>query len=1079
MERVDPTGLDSIAAARPGSYVELDQLSVAQRFVRDLTQLRQRAGRPSYSTLERLSRHQLKRATMSDVLNGNRVNLPDWRFVAGFVATCRAAAEENGLDANELGTIADWKRHWDGASSGVIDARFPGHGAQSFVRHDTAVAPDPVVVPRREPPTAVADGTPRAGPAIWGPVPSRLPDFVGREAWLETVRHTLAKDDRVGVVAIQGLFGVGKTQLAVEYAHRYSYEYDLVWWIPCDDAESAHGTMADLAVRLGVEDTPQASDEGSYGELFELLRRDRRYLRWLLIFDNVNEPEEIKDLIPPTSGHVLVTTRSSRWEASGEMVELDVFGREESIEFLRRRMRVFNDLSAHQLAEGVEDLPLILEHAVESRVSTSAYLARLERDPLGLLDDQPADYHASIATEWRTVLDQLRVDATDALDLLRCLAFFGNDPVPRESLERGSYIAEVSIHAMLRDPFRRIVAIRRLRRAGLLRVGTDTGSFELHRVTRCVVRAIVATSGAAGEERARHDVHLLLAAADPLAPDDPATWRTYEELRGHAAESGVAVCSHEIVRKFVVNLVRFLNAAGDPRAALNLADVALTHWGAEGINDSTKVDDSCLAMGLAKADALFAYGKRAEASGLRQEALASMRSDPHRWAAEIIQLAGTFGARSRIVGKFSEALEADRESVRAHIAEFGNDDPRTFSAIDNVIADLIIAGSTAEATRVANEAYRNCLAFYSDAGHASVLAARNVLGRCHWLAGRYGEAVRDIAEVHAGYEELCSRGIVDKNHPRRLLHEIDYAVARLDEGLISANIQDLADHMQDVRRRCWRMLGADHPQTLAAAVVLSNILRRVSGRVGEAARLLRDAERRYHSVFPDHPYGYACTGLLAAVRFQAANGGRGRIAARFVLIIQDAVDRLNDSIGEAHPISLTAAAALSNALARSGQLDAALKRAQETLVAFQALFGGDHPHALASEANIWIIQSRLGDESASEDFRARYVAALGPAHPNMAVFAQGNLVDIDFTPFPLLSKSALLAARWCPEIWPGPRVVVCFLLAGCRTADQCGERRTQRYQCDGAEQGDVRPTSAGTPGRHAVRSTRLVAGTAG
>ena len=802
----------------------------------------------------------------------------------------------------------------------------------------------------------------------------------------------------MGVVAIQGLFGVGKTQLALEYTHRYSHEYDLVWWIPCDDAESAHGAMADLTARLGLEDVLQPPDESNYGELFDLLRRDQRYARWLLIFDNVNEPEEIKDLIPPTSGHVLVTTRSSRWEASGDMLELDVFDSGESIEFLRRRMRKFNALSAHRLAEGVGDLPLLLEHAVESRVATSVYLARLERDPLGLLDDQPADYHASIAGEWRAVLDQLRVDAADALDLLRCLAFFGSDPVPRESLERGSYIAEVSVHEMLRDPFRRIRAIRKLRRTGLLRVVAGTGSFELHRVTRCVVRDMVAASGAAGEERARHDVHLLLAAADPLAPDDPATWRTYEELRGHAAESGMAACSHEMVRKFVIDLVRFLNATGDPRAALNLADGTLAHWDTDGGEDNTKAGDSRLAIRM---DALYAYGKRADAFQLRQEVLASMRSDPARWTAEIIRLEGTFGARLRIMGKFSEAMAADRQSVRTHIAEFGNDDPRTFTAIDSLIADLALAGSASEATRAASDAYRDCLAFYSDAGHPAVLAAKNVLGRCRWLAGQYGEAVSSIAEVHTGYEMLASRGILDENHPWRLLHEIDFVVARRDKGFMPAHIRGLADDMQDVRRRCWRMLGADHLQTLAATVVLGSILRRVSGRAAEAVRLLRDAERRYHSAMPDHPYGHACTGLLAAVRCQAANDSLQRTASRLVPVIQEVVDRLTNSVGEVHPLSLMAAAALGNALARAGELDAALKCGQETLVGFQALFGGEHPHALTSEVNICTIQSRLGHEPASKDLRTRYAAALGPDHPDLALFTQGHLIDIDFTPLPL------------------------------------------------------------------------------
>ncbi|HEY1626797.1 MAG TPA: FxSxx-COOH system tetratricopeptide repeat protein [Streptosporangiaceae bacterium] len=980
--------------------MELDQLSVAQRFVRDLTQLRQRAGRPSYSTLERLSRHQLKRATVSDVLNGNRVNLPDWRFVATFVTACRAAAEESGLDANELGTVADWKRHWDGASSGVIDARFPGHGVQSFARHEPAVGADPVVASWSEPPVA-ADGIVRARPAIWGPVPSRLPDFVGREGWLEALHHALTRDDRVGVVAIQGLFGVGKTQLALEYAHRYSHEYDLVWWIPRDDAESAHGAMTDLAARLGLEEVSQPSEGSNHGAVFDLLRRDPRYARWLLIFDDVNEPEEIRDLIPPTTGHVLVTTRSSRWEASGDMLELDVFDREESIEFLRRRVRKFNALSAHRLAEGVGDLPLLLEHAVESRIATSAYLARLERDPLGLLDDQPADYHASIAGEWGVVLDRLRADAPDALDLLRCLAFFGNDPVPRESLERGSYIAEVSVHEMLRDPFRRIGAIRKLRRSGLLRVGAGTGSFELHRVTRCVVRDMVATSGVADEERVRHDVHLLLAAADPLAPDDPATWQTYEELRGHAADSGVAVCSREMVRKLVVNLVRFLNATGDPRAALNVADATLSHWDMDGAEGSAKASDSRLVIRMAKADALFAYGKRADAFQLRQEVLASMRSDPDRWAAEIIQLDGTFGARSRIAGRFSEALAADRESVRTHIVEFGNDDPRTFTAIDGLVADLTLAGSAREATRTASDAYRDCLAFYSDAGHPAVLAARNALGRCRWLAGHYGEAISSIAEAHDGYQVLASRGILDENHPWRLLHEIDFAVARRDKGVPPAQIRGLAEDMADIRRRCWRMLGADHQQTLAATVVLGSLLRRASGRAAEAARLLRDAERHYHSALPDHPYSHACTGYLAAVRCLAANGGLRRAASRSVPVIRAAVDRLTDSVGEAHPLLLTAAAALANALARAGELEAAAKAGQDALAGFQALFGADHPYALTSEINLRTIQSWLGREPVPEDLRTRYVATLNPDHPDAALFAQGGLIDIDFTPLPL------------------------------------------------------------------------------
>ena len=117
-------------------------------------------------------------------------------------------------------------------------------------------------------------------------MPSRLPDFVGREAWLERLSEALNKDDRIGVVAIQGLFGVGKTQLAIEYAHRHGEEYDLVWWVPCDDADAAHGAMADLAAAIGVPGLAREPEGADYDELFDVLRHRQRFPRWLLIFDN-------------------------------------------------------------------------------------------------------------------------------------------------------------------------------------------------------------------------------------------------------------------------------------------------------------------------------------------------------------------------------------------------------------------------------------------------------------------------------------------------------------------------------------------------------------------------------------------------------------------------------------------------------------------------------------------------------------------------------------------------------------------------------------------------------------------------
>ena len=70
-----------------------------------------------------------------------------------------------------------------------------------------------------------------------------------------------------------------------------------------------------------------------------------------------------------------------------------------------------------------------------------------------------------------------------------------------------------------------------------------------------------------------------------------------------------------------------------------------------------------------------------------------MRAEPERWSASIIGLEGMTGARHRIAGNFAEALAADRDAMRAHASEFGNDDPRTFSVAHSLVADLTLSGA--------------------------------------------------------------------------------------------------------------------------------------------------------------------------------------------------------------------------------------------------------------------------------------------------------------------------------------------------------------------------------------------------
>jgi DNA-binding SARP family transcriptional activator len=253
-------------------------------------------------------------------------------------------------------------------------------------------------------------------------LPARNPNFTGRDDLLDHLAtHLRAGSGAAAVVqahAVHGLGGIGKTQLAVEYAHRHTSDYDLVWWIGAEQPPAIPAQLVALARRLAIpEQTEQAE---TIQRLWDLLRqRDR----WLVVFDNAEDHQDLRPWWPPGGhGHVLVTSRNPAWGALATTLPVDVLSRAEAVAFLQRRLdsnAPALDLDLDRLGGALGDLPLALEQAAayleETASSPGAYLDLLGTHAGKLFTlGHLATTEQTIATTWTVSLHHLRQHASAA-----------------------------------------------------------------------------------------------------------------------------------------------------------------------------------------------------------------------------------------------------------------------------------------------------------------------------------------------------------------------------------------------------------------------------------------------------------------------------------------------------------------------------------------------------------------------------------------------------------------------------------------------------------------------------------------
>jgi len=796
---------------------------------------------------------------------------------------------------------------------------------------------------------------PGTQPQIWN-VGHRNANFTGRNSVLDILRNQLtAKGSAVVLpVALHGLGGVGKTQVALEYAHRFKSDYDLVWWINAEVPDFINTSLGGLAERLGMRVGDSLPDAAR--DALEFLRLGRApYQRWLLIYDNARDPAELRDFIPDGPGHVLITSRNQSWSAVAEALEVDVFTREESIEHLSKRLPALTAENADRLATRLDNLPLAVEVAAawlaETLMPIEDYLNELETSSTKMLSiSSPPGYSRTLEATWQISLDRLAERNQAGVRLLELCAVMAPSISVDLVYNQQTLEALAPFDPNLRVPGILGRVIQEISRLALAKIDLQNGEIQIHRLMQDFLRNRLTQEEY--EERC-HVVHRILAGARPTRgdTDDPTNWPQYAQIWPHLEPSQAADCSEDPVRNLLIDWVRFLWKSSQYKQALDLGRRLDTQWSAvldpdSGPSPAPELDRRVLLRQLYflrfhlgnvyRSQGNFELAREVDAQVLADQRAVLGEEDLHT----LITAAGLAGDL-RGLGRYHEALEMDGQTHYRLKVLFGEDHERTLLAASNLAVSLRLNGESTEAREL----------------DADTLDRR--------------------------------RQVLGSKHPYTLQSVLALARDHRELGDFRQSLSMLETAYQDY----LEVLGPDFVDTLRTATALA-ISMRYLGQHERARTVTEETAKRFDADFePDHPDALACQINLAADL--AATEG----PAQALAVSRQALAAYERQLGEQHPYTCVARNNYGSYLLRTGNVDEALEQLREANNDLLATLGATSPFTQGTGINLANVYAATGrHEKALELDRTLQQLLIrhdGQQHPVTLTCSMNLSLDLD------------------------------------------------------------------------------------